>query len=151
MQVPTEARRGHWVSRIGVIEGCELFCASSLQEQNRLLTVACSFMLYSTLLREVAALPAPSQLPLNPRIKNKDTHVFNDNLPSWHNCRGISPGPILLVIMVQTCLPSLIAAIPISWLEGAYFHCVTPVKSCVTPMYSSVNHKLLGKWTVQAS
>lgn len=39
-------------------------------------------MLYPSLLQEMTKLPAPSQLPLNPRIEDTDTQWFNFNLPS---------------------------------------------------------------------
>lgn len=47
--------------------------------------VVCSFTFYLPLLQEVAALPASSQLPLNPRINDTDTQLSIFNLPSWHN------------------------------------------------------------------
>jgi hypothetical protein len=37
------------------------------------IVITYSFMLYTPLLREVAMLPAPSQLPLNPWLKDTDT------------------------------------------------------------------------------
>jgi hypothetical protein len=51
---------------------------SHLQFQSKVLQVA-----FATLprIREWAALPAPTQLPRNPQIKDTDTQLFNFNLP----------------------------------------------------------------------
>ena len=45
----------------------------------------CVVLCYSTLVLGSDHATSPSQLPLNPRIKDTHTQLFIFNLPSWHN------------------------------------------------------------------